>query len=118
MMGRRNILKEKTYAFALRIIKLYKYLKSKKESVMSGQLLRSGTAIGAMVHEAEFGQSKADFISKLSIGLKEANESSYWLQLLKDSSYITEIEFESIHNDCLEIIRLLVSSINTAKRKT
>jgi four helix bundle protein len=118
MMGRRNILKEKTYAFALRIIKLYKYLKSKEESIMSGQLLRSGTAIGAMVHEAEFGQSKADFISKLSIGLKEANESSYWLQLLKDSGYISEIEFESIHNDCLEIIRLLVSSINTAKRKT
>jgi len=78
--------------------------------------LRSGTAVGALVSEAEFGQSKADFISKLSIALKEANETMYWLSLLKDSEFIDEKMFKSIQPDIEELVKLLVSSINTAKR--
>ncbi len=87
---RENILKTKSYAFALRIVKLYKYLSTNREYVLSKQALRSGTAVGALVSEAEFGQSKADFVSKLSIALKEANETLYWLNLLKDSQYLEE----------------------------
>jgi four helix bundle protein len=93
---RENVLKAKSYAFALRVVKLYKYLCTHKEYVLSKQVLRSGTAVGALVSEAEFGQSKADFISKLSIALKEANETLYWLSLLKDSEFIDEKKFESI----------------------
>ena len=111
-----NILKTKSYAFALRVVKLYRYLCSHKEYVLSKQVLRSGTAVGALVSEAEFGQSKADFISKLSIALKEANETLYWLSLLKDTGYIDEKMFESIKPDNEELIRLLVSSIKTAKK--
>ena len=114
---RENILKSKSYAFALRIIKMYKYLCSNKEYVLSKQVLRSGTAIGALVAESEFAQSKADFVSKLSIALKEANETIYWLNLLKDSQYINDIMFKSIKNDNEEIIKLLVSSIKTAKNE-
>ena len=112
---RENILKSKSYAFALRVIKLYKYLCANREYVLSKQVLRSGTAVGALVSESEFGQSKADFVSKLSIGLKEANETLYWLSLLKDSQYINEVMFESIKSDNEELIRLLVSSIKTSK---
>ena len=111
-----NILKTKSYAFALRVVKLYKYLCIHKEYVLSKQVLRSGTAVGALVSEAEFAQSKADFISKLSIGLKEANETLYWLSLLKDAEYIDEKMFKSIQPDTEELIKLLVSSINTAKK--
>ena len=111
-----NVLKTKSYAFALRIVKLCKYLYSQKEFVLSKQLLRSGTAIGALVSEAEFGQSRADFISKLSIGLKEVNEALYWLSLLKDAAYIDNKMYESIQPDAKELIKLLVSSINTAKK--
>ncbi len=111
-----NILKTKSYAFALRVVKLYRYLCSHKEYVLSKQVLRSGTAVGALVSEAEFGQSKIDFISKLSIGLKEANETLYWLSLLKDAKYIDEKMFKSIQPDIEELIKLLVSSINTAKK--
>ena len=114
-MGK-NVLKSKSYTFALRIVKLYRYLCSHEEYVLSKQVLRSGTAVGALVSEAEFGQSKADFISKLSIGLKEANETLYWLCLLRDSEYIDEKMFESIKPDNEELIRLLVSSIKTAKK--
>ena len=115
-MKSENVLKTKSYAFALRIVKLYKHLTGeKKEFVLSKQVLRSGTAIGALIYEAEFGQSKPDFISKMSIALKEANETSYWLNLLKDSEYLTETQFESIHEPCVELIKLLVSSIKTAK---
>jgi four helix bundle protein len=112
---RENVLKSKSYAFALRVIKLYKYLCTKKEYVLGKQVLRSGTAVGALVSEAEFGQSKADFISKLSIALKESNETLYWLSLLRDSGYIDEKMFESIQLDAEELIKLLVSSIKTAK---
>jgi four helix bundle protein len=111
-----NILKNKSYAFALRVIKMYKYLCSQKEYVLSKQVLRSGTAIGALVAESIFAQSKADFINKLSISLKEANETLYWLSLLRDSDYINEVMFDSIKKDNEELIRLLVSSIKTAKR--
>ena len=113
--GGKNILKEKSYAFALRVVKLYKYLCSHKEYVLSKQVLRSGTAVGALVSEAAFGQSKADFISKLSIALKEANETLYWLSLLKDAAYIDVKMFKSIEPDIEELIKLLVSSIKTAK---
>jgi len=112
----RNILKEKSYAFALRVVKLYKYLCRDNEYVLSKQVLRSGTAVGALVSESEFGQSKADFISKLSIALKEANETLYWLSLLKDSEYIDEKMFQSMKPDIEELIKLLVSSIKTAKQ--
>ncbi len=111
-----SILKEKSYAFAVRIVKLSRYLQSdKKEYVLSRQIIRSGTAISAMIREAEFGQSRADFISKMSIALKEANETDYWLLLLKDTEFISEKPYESINADCKEIIAMLVSTIKTAK---
>ena len=106
----------KSYAFALRIIGLTKFLrKQKQDFVLSKQILRSGTAIGALVRESEFAQSKADFINKLSVSLKEANETDYWLNLLKDSDYIDEKSFLSMEEDCGELIALLVSSIKTVK---
>lgn len=111
-------LQVKSYNFALRIIKLNKYLQSKtKEFIISKQLLRSGTAIGALIREAEFAQSNADYISKFSIALKEANETLYWLSLLKDSNEITNKEFNSIEPEISELIKLLVSSIKTLKSK-
>ena len=113
---RRNVLKDKSYAFALRIVKLYRHLSNHKEYVLSKQVLRSGTAVGALVSEAEFGQSKTDSISRLSIGLKEANETVYRLSLLKDAEYIEEKMLQSIQPDNEELIRPLVSSIKTAKR--
>ena len=94
-MKRENIVMDKSYAFALRMIKLYKYLnKEQREFILSKQLLRSGTAIGALIKESEHAQSKADFINKMSISLKEANETKYWLMLLKDSDYIPENAYE------------------------
>lgn len=113
-----SLLQQKSYAFALRIVKLYSYiLDTKKEYVMSKQLLRSGTSIGALIREAEFWQSRADFISKLSIALKEANETEYWISLLHDSWYLAQSEYESIHIDSVEMIKLLVSSVKTTKNK-
>lgn len=112
----KSILKDKSYGFAIRVVKLYKYLCTKKEFVLSKQVLRSGTSIGALVAEAEFAQSKADFISKLSIALKEANETLCWLCLLKDSEYLDLKKYESIKPDSEELIKLLVSSIKTAKK--
>jgi four helix bundle protein len=112
-----SILKIKSYKFALRIIKLAKFLnQEKKEFILSKQVIRSGTAIGALIREAEFGQSKLDFISKMSIALKEANETEYWLNLLKDSDYISTENFYSMDHDCLELVKLLVSSIKTTKQ--
>jgi four helix bundle protein len=111
-----SILKEKSYAFAIRIVRLSQYLQSeKKEYVLSKQVIRSGTAISAMIREAEFGQSRADFINKMSIALKEANETDYWLSLLKDTKYIKEKPYESMNTDCKELIAMLVSTIKTAK---
>jgi four helix bundle protein len=110
-----NVLKDKSYAFALRTIRLCRYLEEHKEYVISRQLLRSGTAIGALVREAEFAQSRSDFIHKLSIALKEANETEYWLSLLRDSETITEKMHSSIKPDIDELIRLLVSIVKTMK---
>ena len=115
--GMGNILKEKSFSFALRVVKLAQYLNSdKKEYVLSKQVLRSGTAIGALVSEAEYAQSKLDFIHKLSIGLKEANETYYWLRLLYEGRYISETMFNSIKPQINELIKLLISSIKTAKK--
>ena len=112
-----NIVMNKSYSFALRIIKLYKHLiTEQKEYVLSKQLLRSGTAIGALVKESEHAQSKADFINKMNIALKEANETEYWLMLLKDSDYLNEKSFTSIHLDSLEMIKLLASIVKTSKQ--
>ena len=109
-MAENNIIKEKSRDFAIRIIRLYKYLcEEKKEYVLSKQLLRSGTSIGANVSEAVKAQSTADFYTKLTIALKEANETQYWLQLLHDTTYITDREFNSIHDDLVEILKILTS---------
>ena len=116
--GKDNIIAKKSYGFALEIINIYKYLVSeKKEYVLSKQLLRSGTAIGANINEAISGESKKDFIHKLGIAVKEARETNYWLSLLKDSSYINEEEFCRLSNNCNELIRILNSIILTIKEK-
>ncbi|AZJ36691.1 four helix bundle protein [Tenacibaculum singaporense] len=112
-----SILKNKSYEFALEIVKLSQYLVAdKKEYILSKQLLRSGTAIGALIREAEFGQSKKDFIHKMSIALKEANETLYWLDLLKDTKYIVEDTYSLLHSIYKELVAMLVSSIKTAKK--
>ena len=111
-----NIVMNKSYAFALRIIKLYKYLiTEKKEFVLSKQVLRSGTAVGALIKEAEHAQSKADFINKMNIALKEANETEYWIMLLQDSDYLEEKETISIRVEISELIKLLASIVKTSK---
>ena len=111
-----GIITEKTYHFALRIVKAYRYLKEyQDEYVLSKQMLRSGTSIGANCKEAIYAQSTLDFINKLSIALKEASETEYWLDLLHDSQYIDNKSFESIHNENIEIIKLLTSIIKTTK---
>ena len=110
-----GVLEEKSYSFALRIIKAHKYLINQNEYTLSKQLLRSGTSIGANCREATYAQSKQDFINKLSIALKETNESIYWIELLHDSNYITDDSFKSIHADGLEILKLLISIIKTSK---
>ena len=112
-----KILAPKSYKFALRIVEMYKLLSSEhKEFVLSKQVLRSGTSVGAMIKEAEHAQSKADFLNKMNIALKEINETEYWLMLLKDSSYLSIAEYESIHSDCVELIRMLVSTVKTVKK--
>lgn len=115
-MARNSILLDKSLLFAARIVKLNKYLtKEKKETVISKQIIRSATSIGANANEAIYGQSKADFIAKLQISLKETAETEYWLRLLMLSDYITEKEGGSLLNDCLEIKKILISTLNTAK---
>ena len=112
-----SIIDKKSKAFALRIIKLYKQLKEvDKEFVLSKQILRSGTSIGANARERKNSQSKADFINKLSIALKEADETQYWLELLYESGIINENIFSSLNNDLKEIIAIITSSIKTAKQ--
>ena len=115
-MKKENILLEKSLVFASRIVKLHKYLmKEKHESIISKQIIRSATSIGANANEAVYGISKADFIAKLQISLKETAETEYWLRLLVLSEYLTESEGNSLLTDCLEIKRILVSTLNTAK---
>ena len=109
-------MKDKSFAFSVRIVNLYKFLwDNKKEFILSKQVLRSGTAIGALYREAEHAESKQDFIHKLSIAQKECNETIYWLDLLKATNYIEEIEYKSIYSDCDELMALLVSIIKSAK---
>ena len=111
------VLREKSYAFAIRIVRLNQYLcDERREYTLSRQMLRSGTAIGALIREAEFGQSRADFRSKMSIALKEANETVYWLNLLRDTDYLTEKMFESICDDCLELVKMLVATVKTTAK--
>ena len=115
-MDKGNIIRDKSYAFAIRIVNAYKFLiENKKEFVLSKQLLRSGTAIGALVAEAIHAQSGPDFLNKMNVALKEANETKYWLALLKDTDYIEEIQYESISNDCKELVALLVSIVKSMK---
>ena len=107
-----NVIMSKSKSFALRVVKLYKYLcEEKHEYVLSKQLLRSGTSIGANIRESKHGESQADFYHKLNISLKEAEETAYWLELLHESEYLTKKEFNSIYNDCNECIALLISII-------
>ncbi len=115
-MAQNSILLDKSLLFAARIVKLNKYLtKEKKEHVISKQITRSATSIGANANEAIYGISKADFIAKLQISLKETAETEYWLRLLILSDYITDKEGESLLSDCLEIKRILIATLNTAK---
>ena len=116
-MEKRNVIKEKSFLFAIEIVGLYKVLAERKEFVLSKQVLRSGTSIGANIREAEHAQSKADFIHKLSISLKEANETEYCLDLLYETKYINQIEFENIKPSIIELLKLLTSIINTSKSK-
>ena len=113
-----GIITEKTYHFALRIVKAYRYLKEEQnEYVLSKQMLRSGTSIGANCKEAIYAQSTLDFINKLSIALKEASETEYWLELLFETGCIEECIYKSIQNDCGAIRRMLIASLNTIKLK-
>lgn len=113
---RENVVKDKSFAFALRIVKLNRYLvEQKNEFVLSKQILRSGTAIGALVREAEQAESKADFIHKFAIALKEANETEYWIELLFQSGYIKENSYQSLHKDLEELLKLLTSIIKKSK---
>ena len=111
-------LHRKSYEFSIKIINMVKYIKcSAKEYALTNQVLRSGTAVGALVREAEFAQSSSDFINKLSIALKECNETFYWLNLLRDTEYITDKEAESILQDCNELLAILISSVKTVKER-
>jgi four helix bundle protein len=113
-----NILADKSFAFSIRIVNLYKYLnKSKTNSSLANQILRSGTSVGASITESIYAASKKDFINKLTVSLKEANETRYWLRLFFATTIITEKMFTSLNKDCEEIIKILTSSINTAKTK-
>lgn len=113
---RENIVKDKSFGFAIRIVRLYQFLVSdKKEYVLSKQLLRSGTSVGAMVREAEHAETKKDFVHKMAIAQKEINESIYWLELLKETDYLSEVEFESLNFDAVEILKLLTSIIKRTK---
>jgi four helix bundle protein len=117
-MKTENVIQAKSYAFAVRIVRLYQHLANeKKEFVLSKQVLRCGTSIGANVEEAIGGQSRADFVSKLSIAYKEARETTYWLRLLKDTDYITAAQFESVHVDAEELCRIIAAIQKTTKGK-
>ena len=111
-----NVLKDKSFQFAIRIVNLYKYLKKAHgEYIISQQLIRSGTSVGAIIREAEHAESTKDFIHKLSIGLKESNESKYWLDLLFATEFITKKMYESLNKDCEELLKMLTASVKTSK---
>ncbi len=112
-----NVIRNKSFQFAVRVVKIYKHLIDKRiEYVLSKQMLRSGTSVGAMVREAEQAETKKDFIHKMAIAQKEINETIYWFELLKETNYITVQQFESINKDAIEIIKLITSIIKTAKK--
>jgi four helix bundle protein len=118
MQRKQNVLLEKSDAFAGRIIRMYQYLSSqKKELIISKQVLRSGTSIGANLAESRNAQSTLDYINKHNIALKEADETSFWLKKLYEGDYLNEKEFNSIYHDCDEIVKMLVSSVKTLKSK-
>ena len=113
-----SILEQKSFRFAIRIVNLCKHLRStKKEYTLSKQLLRCGTSIGANLAEAQQAQSKADFISKLSIALKETTETKYWIRLMSATGYLSQPEYQSIVSDCIELEKMLVASVKTSKEK-
>lgn len=115
-MDKGNQIVEKSYYFAIRIVKMTKLLTARRtEDVLTRQILKSGTAVGALISEAVFAQSKADFINKYSIALKEANETKYWLDLFHDTEIISEKEYASIYPDCVELVKILVAILNTLK---
>lgn len=118
LIMKENVVKDKSFAFALRVVKLCRYLsEAKREFVLSKQLLRSGTAIGALVREAEQAESKADFIHKMAIALKEANETDYWIELLYQSDTLNQTEYNSINPEIIELCKLLTSIIKSSKNK-
>ena len=112
-----NIIKNKTFGFAIRIINLSKFLQDKKEFILSKQILRSGTSIGAMIRESEHAESKTDFIHKFSIAQKEANETQYWLELLHKTDFIDQKMFKSLNDDIIEIQKIITSIIISSKKK-
>ena len=119
MAKKENVIREKGFCFAVRIVRLYQYLTSaennNREFVMAKQVLRSGTSIGANIRESRRAQTTRDFLTKLYIALKEADETGYWLELLKETGYITEEQYDSINKDCEEILKLLTTIILTTK---
>ncbi len=118
-MKGKSLIVEKSFQSAIKVVKPYKYLcDDKKEFVLSKQLLRSGTSIGANVREAHNAESKADFIHKMGIAQKEADETNYWLELLFETKYLTEIEFRSIHNESVELLKIIKSIILTSKQNS
>ena len=111
-----SVLRSKSYAFGVRVVRLSQMLVTEhNEYVLSRQVLRSGTAIGALIREAEYGISKPDFRNKMSIALKEANETEYWLSMLRDTDYINDKLFESLSSDCVELIKMLIATVKTTK---
>ena len=117
-MKRDNVIENKSKSFAVRVVKLCGYLQdSKKEFILTKQLLRSGTSIGANVKEALRGQSKADFISKMNIALKEASETEYWLEILHETEYLSTNEYESIYSDNKELLKILMSIVKTSRKE-
>jgi four helix bundle protein len=119
MNMRENIIKIKSFSFAIRVVNLYKLLSfERREYVLSKQILRSGTSIGANIREALNAESQADFVHKLAIAQKECDETLYWLELLKETNFITEIEFKSIHIDAIENLKIIRSIILTSKKST
>ena len=115
-MKKDNQIADKSKAFAIRIIRLYKYLTSeKKENILSRQILRSGTSIGANIREALSAQSTADFIAKMQIALKETSETEYWLELLEETEYISENAGKSMHEDCEELLKMITAILKTTK---
>ncbi|MBS2209819.1 four helix bundle protein [Carboxylicivirga mesophila] len=114
-MRKNSPLRDNSYHFAIQIVELVSQLQNLKEFVLRRQILKSGTALGALIREAEFAQSKADFIHKMSIALKEANETDYWLNLLFDSGYIVQNKFDDLIKQCSELIAMLISTVKTTK---